>query len=180
MPPEKNFDITTLLKLFETSENKLCISHWNHSIRESHYRTTEAFSRYKFCIPLKTKWGEEVAKDQETILDQHWYNKIEIDSGGEFVDPYVKKVLQKYNTTAYCSLAPIKAAVAKWLIGSFLVSRYCALTNADDYILDFDKLLKFTINILITHFPSLVLLRIIKEMTIQLTFFSNNIPMKME
>ena len=73
-------------------------------------------SRYAYCVPLRSKRGDEVTRALEYIFEKDSYRKIQTVQRSEFVNPYVKKVLLKYNTLCYHSNSPIKKAFAERLI----------------------------------------------------------------
>ena len=69
-------------------------------------------------MPLHCVQSEvmKFARGLEYIFEQDSYRKIPMDRGSEFVNPHVKKVLLKYNTTLNHSHSPIKAALTETFV----------------------------------------------------------------
>lgn len=99
----------------------------------------DLFSHYMTVFPLKTKKGEETAQKINNILSttHHRYSKLFSDSGSEFINAHVKKVLNKYNMTQYTVYnSDIKCGIAEVSIKNLKARIYKVLThtNSDRYL----------------------------------------------
>lgn len=76
-----------------------------------------AFSKYVFAQPLKTKRGIEVACAIKKILKQSPKVKhFQTDAGAEFYNSHVKQLLSEYNINHYSTFSHIKAAICERVI----------------------------------------------------------------
>lgn len=80
----------------------------------------DCFSKYAWCVPLKTKSARDVAAAFETILEKkgrQWKKRrpklLHVDRGKEFVNALFKKLLQKYNIEMYHTFSEVKAAMVE-------------------------------------------------------------------
>ncbi|KAK2727471.1 hypothetical protein QYM36_008084, partial [Artemia franciscana] len=60
--------------------------------------------------PLKSKHGSEVAKQLEQVFSQQTFKKIHTGRGKKFLNPSVKKTLEKYQIELYHTHSHPKAS----------------------------------------------------------------------
>ena len=78
----------------DTNSNQMCI-------RDSLMTMINAFSKYAYAVPLKTKKGIEVARALEPILRANIMKYLQTDNGKEYYNSTVEKLLSRYGVTLY-------------------------------------------------------------------------------
>lgn len=71
------------------------------------------FSKLAFGVALKNKTGTEIAKALKLIPDKHPMRHFQTDSGKEFYNPSVKKLMKSYNINHYSTRSDKKASVVE-------------------------------------------------------------------
>ena len=97
----------------------------------------DAFSRYAWTVPLRSKSGIEVATALENTIfkdaAQH-YARLHTDQGKEFHNHNVRIMLERYNSMVYSTFnSKIKAAHAERFIRTLKGRLYRALNMANSW-----------------------------------------------
>jgi len=76
----------------------------------------DVFSKYAWCVPLKTKSGREVTEAMESILQDRQCALLQSDKGSEFLNNTFQQMLKRYGIKFYTSEnSDTKAAVCERL-----------------------------------------------------------------
>jgi len=73
----------------------------------------DCYSKYAWCIPMKTKTGLETRDAFEKIFDIDTPNKMHFDEGKEFYNEKVKSLLKERNVEFYSTASDKKAAIVE-------------------------------------------------------------------
>ena len=73
----------------------------------------DIFSKYSWCIPLKSKTGTEITESFEKIFKDSGRicKKLWVDKGKEFHNKLLKKLLDQHNIELYSTESELKACV---------------------------------------------------------------------
>ena len=111
------------------------IAHYNDGYRYA-LVGVDAFSRYAWVVPLKTKSGLEVANGLEGAIFSRClrYQRIHVDQGKEFYNHIVTSMLARYNCSVYSTYnSKIKAAHAERFIRTLKGKLYRAMNLANTW-----------------------------------------------
>ena len=72
-----------------------------------------AFSKFAYAIPLKTKTGVEVARALETILTKNKMKYLQTDKGKEYYNTAVQALLKRYAVKHYSTYSEKKASIVE-------------------------------------------------------------------
>lgn len=75
-----------------------------------------AFSKYGWAIPLKTKTGKEVTSAMETVLSDKRRNiprNLQTDNGKEFYNEYFRKLMSRYGINHYSTFSNLKSSIVE-------------------------------------------------------------------
>lgn len=73
----------------------------------------DAFSKYAWAYPIKTKTGFEVTKAIEQILLKQSPANLQTDNGKEFYNVYFQNMMKKYNINHYSTYSSLKASIVE-------------------------------------------------------------------
>lgn len=76
----------------------------------------DCFTKYAWCVPLKSKKGVEVAAAIDGILANRRPNLLQVDRGTEYYNKNVNNVMKKYDIKMYSTYSTTKAAIAERFI----------------------------------------------------------------
>ena len=111
--PRRAVEIKGLHDLYQADLVKM-IPHAKQNKRYKYLMTViNAFSKYAYAIPLKTKTGVEVARALEPILIKDKMKYLQTDNGKEYYNRNVETLLKKYNVKHYSSYSEKKASIVE-------------------------------------------------------------------
>ena len=90
----------------------------------------DAFSRYLWTVPIKSKTGPTVTKALETIIEQGGKtSKLRTDKGSEFLNRDMQKMLKGHNIGHFTAEPPTKASLAERAIKTIKMRLYRYMTQ---------------------------------------------------
>lgn len=92
-----------------------------------------AFSKFAFAVPLKTKTGKEVAHALEPILAANRMKYLQTDNGKEYYNRYVQSLLKKYNVKHYSTYSEKKASIVERFNRTLKTHMYRAFSEQGHY-----------------------------------------------
>lgn len=72
-----------------------------------------AFSKFAFAVPLKTKTGVDVARAHEPILAANKMKYLQTDNGKEYYNSVVQALLNRYGVKHYSTYSEKKASIVE-------------------------------------------------------------------
>ena len=92
-----------------------------------------AFSKYAYAVPLKTKTGVEVARALEPILRANKMKYLQTDNGKEYYNSSVQKLLSRYGITLYSTYSEKKASIVERFNRTLKTHMYRAFSEQGHY-----------------------------------------------
>jgi len=92
-----------------------------------------AFSKFAYAIPLKTKTGVEVARALAPILAKNKMKYLQTDNGKEYYNSSVQALLKKYNVKHYSTYSEKKASIVERFNRTLKTRMYRAFTEQGNY-----------------------------------------------
>ena len=136
----KHFRKTIALYPFEIAQADLMSLDGSYAKHNAPYKfllvIIDVFSRRLFVKPLKSKHGSEVAKQLEQVFSEQTFKKIHVDRGKEFLNPSVKKTLEKYQIELYHTHSHLKATIVERSIRTLRshLSAFCTHFNTFSFV----------------------------------------------
>lgn len=92
-----------------------------------------AFSKYAYAVPLKTKTGKEVTRALEPILTANRMKYLQTDNGKEYYNSTVQALLKKYNVKHYSTYSEKKASIVERFNRTLKTHMYRAFSEQGHY-----------------------------------------------
>lgn len=92
-----------------------------------------AFSKYAYAVPLKTKTGKEVAHALEPILSVNKMKYLQTDNGKEYYNTKVQALLNKYKVKHYSTYSEKKASIVERFNRTLKTRMYRAFSEQGNY-----------------------------------------------
>jgi L-rhamnose mutarotase len=92
-----------------------------------------AFSKYAYAIPLKTKTGSEVARALEPVLRTNKMKYFQTDNGKEYYNSSVQVLMKKYNVKHYSTYSDKKASIVERFNRTLKTRMYRAFSEQGNY-----------------------------------------------
>lgn len=92
-----------------------------------------AFTKFAYAIPLKTKTGVEVANALEPILEQNKIKYLQTDNGKEYYNRTVQALLTRYNVKHYSTYSEKKASIVERFNRTLKTHMYRAFSEQGHY-----------------------------------------------
>ena len=92
-----------------------------------------AFSKYAYAIPLKTKSGVEVAHALEPIIVKNKMKYLQTDNGKEYFNSAVQALLKRFNVKHYSSYSEKKASIVERFNRTLKTNMYRAFSEQGHY-----------------------------------------------
>ena len=92
-----------------------------------------AFSKYAYAVPMKTKTGVEVARALEPILRANKMKCLQTDNGKEYYNSSVQKLLSRYGITLYSTYSEKKASIVERFNRTLKTHMYRAFSEQGNY-----------------------------------------------
>lgn len=92
-----------------------------------------AFTKFAYAVPLKTKTGVEVARALEPILVSNKMKYLQTDNGKEYYNKNVQALLKKHNVIHYSSFSEKKAAIVERFNRTLKTRMYRAFSEQGHY-----------------------------------------------
>ncbi|KAK2720281.1 hypothetical protein QYM36_004231 [Artemia franciscana] len=136
----KHFRKTIALYPFEIAQADLMSLDGSYAKHNAPYKfllvIIDVFSRKLFVKPLKSKHGSEFAKQLEQVFSEQTFKKIHVDKGKEFLNPSVKKTLEKYQIELHHIHSHLKATIVERSIRTLRshLSAFCTHFNTFSFV----------------------------------------------
>lgn len=97
----------------------------------------DIFTKYVWYAPLKTKKGEEIAENLNTIISKNSFygppRNIHSDKGKEFINSTCKNLYRKYDITYYHTESETKASIVERVIRTLKEKLFKKFTSVGSY-----------------------------------------------
>lgn len=92
-----------------------------------------AFSKFAYAVPMKTKTGKEVVCALEPILQTNKMKYLQTDNGKEYYNSTVQALLTKYNVKHYSTYSEKKASIVERFNRTLKTRMYRLFTENGNY-----------------------------------------------